>query len=153
MYPIKHLLNGFTYIGFYQFLANILGNYLFLIAIVGNFLKMINMSSFWERVDSELEYRGLNRKSLAQEVGFNLGNIGKGIQLGSSPSADTAVKIAKVLGVSVEYLVTGHDSQFSKEHIDFKKYREYESVINTLDSLPESHKNIVLSVLNQLAAI
>ncbi len=111
------------------------------------------MSSFWERVDNELEYRGLNRKSLAQEVGFNLGNIGKGIQLGSSPSADTAVKIAKVLGVSVEYLVTGHDSQFSKEHIDFKKYREYESVINTLDSLPESHKNIVLSVLNQLAAI
>ena len=51
------------------------------------------MSNFWERVDEELEYKGMNRKSLATEVGFNLGNIGKGIQLGSSPSADTAVKI------------------------------------------------------------
>ena len=65
------------------------------------------MANFWERVDKELEYLGKTRKSLASEVGFNLGNIGKGIQLGSIPSAETAVKIAQVLDVSVEYLVNG----------------------------------------------
>ncbi len=72
------------------------------------------MANFWERVDKELEFLGKTRKSLALEVGFNLGNIGKGIKLGSTPSAETAVKIAQVLGVSVEYLVNGVDSSFSK---------------------------------------
>ncbi len=109
------------------------------------------MSNFWERVDGELEYLGMNRKTLAQEVGFNLGNIGKGIQLGSSPSADTAVKIAKTLGVSVEYLVTGHDTQLSNEKIDLKKYRKYKTIIDTLDNLPENYKSLVISVLKQLA--
>ena len=72
------------------------------------------MANFWERVDKELEFLGKTRKSRALEVGFNLGNIGKGIKLGSTPSAETAVKIAQVLGVSVEYLVNGVDSSFPK---------------------------------------
>lgn len=109
------------------------------------------MSNFWERVDEELEYKGLNRKTLATEVGFNLGNIGKGIQLGSSPSADTAVKIAKVLNVSVEYLVTGQDSSFKKENIDLKKYREYSSLISQIDSLPENQKELIREIVSKMA--
>lgn len=108
------------------------------------------MSNFWERVDEELEYKGMNRKSLATEVGFNLGNIGKGIQLGSSPSADTAVKIAKVLNVSVEYLVTGQDSSFQKENLDLHRYREYSSFINQLDSLPENQRELIKSIVAKM---
>lgn len=108
------------------------------------------MSNFWERVDEELEYKGMNRKSLASEVGFNLGNIGKGIQLGSSPSADTAVKIAKVLNVSVEYLVTGQDSSFQKENLDLHRYREYSSFINQLDSLPENQRELIKSIVAKM---
>ena len=108
------------------------------------------MSNFWERVDEEIEYKGMNRKSLATEVGFNLGNIGKGIQLGSSPSADTAVKIAKVLNVSVEYLVTGQDSSFQKENLDLHRYREYSSFINQLDSLPENQRELIKSIVAKM---
>ena len=108
------------------------------------------MSNFWERVDEELEYKGMNRKSLATEVGFNLGNIGKGIQLGSSPSADTAVKIAKVLNVSVEYLVTGQDSSFQKENLDLHRYRKYSSFINQLDSLPENQRELIKSIVAKM---
>ncbi len=108
------------------------------------------MSNFWERVDEELEYKGMNRKSLATEVGFNLGNIGKGIQLGSSPSADTAVKIAKVLNVSVEYLVTGQDSSLKKENLDLHRYREYSSLISQLDSLPENQKELVKTMIAKM---
>ncbi len=108
------------------------------------------MSNFWERVDEELEYKGMNRKSLATEVGFNLGNIGKGIQLGSSPSADTAVKIAKVLNVSVEYLVTGQDSSLKKENLDLHRYREYFALISQLDSLPENQKDLVKSIITKM---
>ena len=108
------------------------------------------MSNFWERVDEELEYKGMNRKSLATEVGFNLGNIGKGIQLGSSPSADTAVKIAKVLNVSVEYLVTGQDLSLQKENLDLHRYREYSSFINQLDSLPENQRELIKSIVAKM---
>ena len=108
------------------------------------------MSNLWERVDEELEYKGMNRKSLASEVGFNLGNIGKGIQLGSSPSADTAVKIAKVLNVSVEYLVTGQDSSLQKENLDLHRYREYSSFINQLDSLPENQRELIKSIVAKM---
>lgn len=108
------------------------------------------MSNFWERVDEELEYKGMNRKSLASEVGFNLGNIGKGIQLGSSPSADTAVKIAKILNVSVEYLVTGQDSSLQKENLDLHRYREYSSFINQLDSLPENQRELIKSIVAKM---
>lgn len=108
------------------------------------------MSNFWERVDEELEYKGMNRKSLATEVGFNLGNIGKGIQLRSSPSADTAVKIAKVLNVSVEYLVTGQDSSLQKENLDLHRYREYSSFINQLDSLPENQRELIKSIVAKM---
>lgn len=108
------------------------------------------MSNFWERVDEELEYKGMNRKTLATEVGFNLGNIGKGIQLGSSPSADTAVKIARVLNVSVEYLVTGQDSSFKKENLDLQKYRKYSSFISQLDNLPENQKELVKTMVAKM---
>ena len=72
------------------------------------------MESFWNRVDNELEFLGKNRTYLANKCGFTVANIGKGIKLGSTPSAETAVKIAQVLGVSVEYLVNGIDSSFPK---------------------------------------
>ena len=73
------------------------------------------MSDFWKRVDDEIEYKGINRAYLARKCNFSVTNIGQGIKLGSTPSADTAVKIAQVLGVSVEYLVNGTDKSTEKK--------------------------------------
>ena len=72
------------------------------------------MSDFWKRVDDEIEYKGINRAYLARKCNFSVTNIGQGIKLGSTPSADTAVKIAQVLGVSVEYLVNGTNKSTEK---------------------------------------
>ncbi len=69
------------------------------------------MSDFWKRVDEELDYLGLTRTYLANKCKFSLTNIGQGIKQGSTPSAETAVKIAQTLNVSVEYLVTGNISR------------------------------------------
>lgn len=110
------------------------------------------MSDFWKRVDDELEYLGINRTYLANKCGFSLTNIGQGIKLGSTPSADTAVKIAKVLNVSVEYLVTGHDSSFKKENLDLQKYREYSLFINQLDSLQDNQKELVKTMVAKMTA-
>ena len=113
------------------------------------------MANFWERVDKELEYLGKTRKSLASEVGFNLGNIGKGIQLGSIPSAETAVKIAQVLGVSVEYLVNGTEpvknpSDKQTEQNQLRLYRKYHELIEKMENFSEQKQTLVKNFINDL---
>lgn len=112
------------------------------------------MSDFWKRVDEELEYKGMNRKTLSKEVGFSVGNVGKGIQLGSSPSADTAVKIAQVLGVSVEYLVNGTNKSTEKnqenEELQLKLYRKYHDLITKCEKLPAEQVQLLSQVADKL---
>ena len=108
------------------------------------------MSDFWKRVDEELDFLGISRTYLANKCEFSLTNIGQGIKHGSTPSADTAVKIAKVLNVSVEYLVTGQDSSLQKENLDLHRYREYSSFINQLDSLPENQRELIKSIVAKM---
>ena len=113
------------------------------------------MANFWERVDKELEFLGKTRKSLAIEVGFNLGNIGKGIQLGSIPSAETAVKIAQALGVSVEYLVNGTEttkspSQKETEQNQLRLYRKYHNLIEKMERFSEDKQTVVNNLVDNL---
>ena len=70
--------------------------------------------SFWKNVENELEYQNISRKDLAQRAGFAVSGISLGISNNSVPSADVAVRIAKVLNVSVEYLVTGKNAKNEK---------------------------------------
>ncbi len=115
------------------------------------------MSDFWKRVDEELEYKGMNRKTLSKEVGFSLGNVGKGIKLGSSPSADTAVKIASVLGVTVEYLVNGtsqsspkNNSKISEEQEQLRLYRKYHDLIEKCETLPDPQVKFLSEIADRL---
>ena len=56
------------------------------------------------------------KKELAAASGVNKRAIDTYVRTKSSmPPADAAVKIAKALGVTVEYLVTGEDSSLSKD--------------------------------------
>ncbi|MCR5290606.1 MAG: helix-turn-helix domain-containing protein [Treponema sp.] len=102
------------------------------------------MSDFWRRVDEELEYKGINRTYLAKECGFSLTNIGQGIKLGSTPSAETAVKIAKVLEVSVEYLVTGSESP-KQQTSD-----EINSILHDLRHLSSTDLQIAKTVVHRM---
>ncbi len=102
------------------------------------------MSNFWRRVDEELEYKGISRTYLAKECGFSLTNIGQGIKLGSTPSAETAVKIAKVLDVSVEYLVTGAEGSKRQENA------EIEQLLHDIRHLSSDDLNIAKTVVHRL---
>ena len=66
---------------------------------------------FKENLKSELQYKNLTVRELADKSGVNKQTIDNYLSTHNSmPSADAAVKIARVLEVSVEYLVTGKDS-------------------------------------------
>ena len=58
----------------------------------------------------------------------------------SYPRADEAVRIAQNLGVTVEYLVTGEDSEIGKDF--YCKYKGYE---NLLEYLPKLNNSAVLA--------
>ena len=114
------------------------------------------MSDFWKRVDEELEFKGMNRKSLSKEVGFSVGNVGKGIQLGSSPSADTAVKIASVLGVTVEYLVTGSNTPTNKnkdqEAEQLRLYRKHSEIIKKCEQLSPEKEQLLANFIENFGS-
>ena len=120
-----------------------------------NFLPLFNekvkkihnliIMAFWDNVGIELDYLGMTNKELAEKVGITASNIGKGQKQGSSPSADTAVKIAAALGVTVEYLVTGSNSPANKnkqeEAEQLRLYRKHNEIIKKCEQLsPEKEK-------------
>ncbi len=74
--------------------------------------------SFWENVENIREYKNIPRKELAYKADFSLNSISTGIARDSIPLADVACRIAKVLGVTVEFLVTGKTDKGGKEKTD-----------------------------------
>lgn len=71
----------------------------------------LNMSGkdFLERVDQLLLKNNLNRNELSQRAGIKKDTMYGFWKYDRIPRADDAAKIGNVLGVSVEYLLTGKD--------------------------------------------
>ncbi|MHB9292154.1 hypothetical protein Holit_01243 [Hollandina sp. SP2] len=73
------------------------------------------MMGFKENLKTELTYAGMLVKELATLSGVNKRTIDNYLrEEGSIPSVEAAVSIARTLGVSVEYLVTGEEPQRDK---------------------------------------
>ena len=104
---------------------------------------------FWDNVLAELDYLGMSNRTLAKQAGFDPSNIGRGIRLKSSPSVETAVKIAEVLNVTVESLVYGKDFQNTKKQNIIQKYAQ---TIEKLESIPEKSRNSILSLIENVSA-
>lgn len=67
---------------------------------------------FRENLKDELKYQDIRVKELADRTGISKRAIDHYLaEKYTEPTAETAVKIAKELGVSVEYLVTGKNSE------------------------------------------
>ncbi len=119
--------------------------------IYGKIRQNICMN-FWERVDALIVDKNLTRKALAQDAGFNVSNIGKGITNNNIPAADTAVRIAKILGTSVEYLVTGEEVSTRKHSYKMDDYYKYSKIIKALNNIPEESRSSVELFLDDLSS-
>ena len=107
------------------------------------------MSDFWKRVDEELDFKGLTRTYIAEKCGCSLTNINLGLKRGSTPSAETAVKIAEVLGVSVEYLVNGTDTSKNKHaqsEEDLHLFRKYQKLIQKCEELSPQKTELLATI-------
>ncbi|MDR2865631.1 MAG: helix-turn-helix domain-containing protein [Spirochaetaceae bacterium] len=105
---------------------------------------------FRENLKSELNYQGLLVKELAARTGISKYTIDNYLNTnGRSPSAASAIKIACVLGVSVDYLVNGEKLNGQKEAPPSKESR---SLVQLVEKLPEQDRKIVLSTVNALVS-
>ena len=65
---------------------------------------------FRDNLKAELEYQGMKTKELAEKSGVNKRALDHYLMSNpQEPSVTNAIKIAKALNVSVEYLVTGQE--------------------------------------------
>ena len=120
--------------------------------------------NFWEVVDSEREYKNISRKELAYLADFSVNSIPTGITRGSIPAADVAYRIAKVLDVTVEYLLLGGNVQ-SQQKINennknleiierSKKYTKNHELIDNFEKLPnnlqKSVEDLIQTITNHI---
>jgi len=107
---------------------------------------------FNENLKGELEYRGMPVKELAYKTGIPKQTIDKYLlSNGSMPPADKAVAIAHVLGVSVEYLVTGR--KIHEKKITNKLSSEMRSIADCVEPLTIEKRKIVETAVIELTGI
>ncbi|MBR6081195.1 MAG: helix-turn-helix transcriptional regulator [Treponema sp.] len=80
------------------------------------------MELFAERLERLIKEKKLTQIVVADTVGIRRPTISDWKKNGSYPTADVAVKIAKLLEVSVEYLITGkEDNPYIEENKNLKE--------------------------------
>jgi transcriptional regulator with XRE-family HTH domain len=107
------------------------------------------MSSFADRLRSEIEYACLNQKEFAAKAGIKKRALDAylGVQQ-SIPPADVAVKIASALNLSVEYLITGKEVRNS---VDVSKYIKYRDFLDDVMVLPDNIFNSIKVMVKSAA--
>ena len=117
------------------------------------------MSPFWKNVNEELQYQGMNLKTLSALTGIPYTTITNGRNRADSiPSADVALKIAKVLNKSLEWLLgetaaLPQNASFQNQDTalrELKLYHKYSRLISLLESrsarTQEAFLNLALAV-------
>ena len=69
----------------------------------------MDVKKFWKRVNEEIKVRKLSRKRFAESLNIPYNTFKSWLYYERSVEVGTAYDIAKALGVSLEYLITGHE--------------------------------------------
>lgn len=97
---------------------------------------------FRENLKAELDYQGMLVKELAEKSGISKKTIDHYLITNPrEPLASNAVKIAKALNVTVEYLVEGQNS--AKETVD----NNIRQIVEHLSKLSKNELNIVSGLI------
>jgi len=103
-------------------------------------------NNFKENLRSELNYQGLTVKELNARTGIPVATLD--CYLGTRatiPSVEAAVKLAKALQVSVEYLVIGEKTNNKKTK---KLSREAMELIRLIETLDQEKCKAILKLVN-----
>lgn len=76
------------------------------------------MNIFLERLKDEISYQGLTQKELAERTEISVNTIRGWFSKDLVPDVFNAVKVAKVLNTTVEYLVTGENDNTAAQELN-----------------------------------
>lgn len=100
-----------------------------------------------ENLKEELAFHDMMVKELAVKTGISRRTLDNYLRdKPASPTAENAVKIAQVLGVSVEHLVTGKDSASPAQ----EKSQKLHLIVKESEHLEPNKQQIVLDVISSL---
>ena len=106
--------------------------------------RMLILMGFKENLKSELTYQNMLVKELAAASGISKPTLDNYLCVrGYMPSASAAVKIARALGVSVEYLVTGEEKRPDKSSLG----PEIRSLVQNFKQLNEEDRKMITSIM------
>ena len=112
--------------------------------------------SFRENLRDELNYKDSRIKELSEKTKISIGTLNHYLaEKSTEPTAENAVKIARALGVTVEYLVTGKNSstQNSKPQLtdeEIRIYKQNASLIKKLAQLSPASKKAIENLIEQM---
>ena len=99
---------------------------------------------FKENLKSELAFQNLTVKELSSLSGISKHTLDNYLNVrGYMPSADVAVNIARALGVSVEYLVTGKENPPDKSSLR----PEIQSLLQKFKLLNEDDRKMIIGII------
>jgi len=104
---------------------------------------------FRENLKAQLEYSGMLVKELAARSGVKKKTLDSYLGARSyTPSVDSAICIAKALGVTVEYLVTGTDNK--KERPFSSLNSDIQEIVLASERLNGKDRQIILTLARML---
>ena len=112
-------------------------------------MPILQSMGFRENLKSELMHSGLLVKELAAQAGLKKHTIDTYLSVrGRMPAADVAVRIARVLGVSVEYLITGEET--SEDTVPMNFSPEIRHMARIAEQLKPDYRKIALLFIESL---
>lgn len=111
---------------------------------------------FRDNLKDIIEYKGLRTKELSAITKINKRTIDSYLDSRAViPNAEVAVKLAKALDTSVEFLVTDEDSanREQKLYLDFDTYRKYRKIVKELDKLSPELLKPILAMIHTAAEV
>ena len=104
---------------------------------------------FKENLKSELVYSGIMVKELSAITGIKKHTLDNYLNTHNSiPNAESAVKIARALGVSVEYLVTGAEGKKGKTQPPLSP--EMRLLVDTAANLSPKSRRLAIKLVKVL---
>ncbi len=119
------------------------------------------MSPFWKNVTEELQYQGMNLKTLSYLTGVPYSTLTNSKNRADSiPTADVALKISKVLNKPLERLLNEkaelpqNKSGSSNQEKDLQKiqlFNKYELLINSLERFSNKKQDAIIRMFQILS--
>jgi transcriptional regulator with XRE-family HTH domain len=94
---------------------------------------------FWSRLKSEIKAKNTTQEWIARQIGVPFGTFRKWMTRKTYPNLKEGIEIAKLLGTSAEYLVTGTEPE-GLNNAERKLVRAYRRLSSA------DQKNVILAV-------